>query len=54
MCEAMPGFHIFTGSYYTSAFFKQGKIRPLTTMFSTGFFSSKLGVLENVGTGMTK
>ncbi len=32
MCETMPGFHIFTGTYYTSAFFRQGKIRPLTTM----------------------
>ncbi len=28
MCETMPGFHICTGSYYTSTFFKQGKIRP--------------------------
>ncbi len=32
ICEAMSGFHIFPGTYYTSALFMQGNIRPLTTM----------------------
>ncbi len=56
MCEAMPGFHIFTGSDYMSAFFRKGKIRSLTTIkktFST-FFFSKLGVSETVDTEMIK
>ena len=29
MCEALPAFHTFTGSDYTSAFVRKGKVRPL-------------------------
>ena len=28
MCDALPGFHAFTGSDYTSAFVRKGKVRP--------------------------
>ncbi len=55
MCEAMLGFHILTGSYYTSVFFMQGKIRPLTTMEKSLalFLFFKLGLLDNGDTEMT-
>jgi hypothetical protein len=29
MCRAMPAYHSFTGSDYTAAFFRKGKITPL-------------------------
>ena len=29
MCKAMPALHAFTGSDYTAAFCRKGKIRPL-------------------------
>ncbi len=32
LCQAMLGFHHFTGSDYSATFFKKGKIRPLQIM----------------------
>ncbi len=32
LCQALLGFHHFTGSDYSAAFFKKGKIRPLQIM----------------------
>ena len=32
MCAALPGFHAYTGSDYTSAFVRRGKIRPLALL----------------------
>ena len=32
LCRALPAFHLFTGSDYTAAFSRQGKIRPLKTL----------------------
>ena len=31
-CAALPGFHAFTGSNYTSSFSRQGKVRPLALL----------------------
>ena len=32
MCAALPAFHSFTGSDYTSAFVRKGKIRPFLNL----------------------
>ena len=32
MCDALPGFHAFTGSDYTAAFNNKGKIKPFKIM----------------------
>ena len=32
LCTALPAFHVFTGSDYTEAFSRKGKIRPLKTL----------------------
>ena len=32
MCHALPAFHAFTGSDYTSAFVRKGKVRPFATL----------------------
>ena len=32
LCRALPAFHVFTGSDYTAAFSRKGKIRPLKTL----------------------
>lgn len=32
LCAALPAFHAFTGSDYTSAFVRKGKVRPLATL----------------------
>ena len=32
VCRALPAFHVFTGSDYTAAFSRKGKIRPLKTL----------------------
>ena len=31
LCRALPAFHVFSGSDYTAAFSRKGKIRPLKT-----------------------
>ena len=35
MCAALPGFHAYTGSDYTSAFVGRGKARPLASLVKT-------------------
>ena len=37
LCEALPAFHAFTGSDYTSAFVRKGKVRPLKTLEKPGY-----------------
>lgn len=32
LCAALPAFHAFTGSDYTSAFVRKGKVRPFKTL----------------------
>jgi len=32
LCAALPTFHAFTGSDYTSAFVRKGKVRPFKTL----------------------
>jgi len=32
LCAALPGFHAFTGSDYTSAFVRKGKVRPFARL----------------------
>ena len=32
LCRALPAFHVFTGSDYTAASSRKGKIRPLKTL----------------------
>ncbi len=49
LCQALHGFHHFTGSDYTPAFFKKGKMRPLQIM-ETSYVDtfSQLGMSENL------
>ena len=32
LCRALPAFYVFTGSDYTAAFSRKGKLRPLKTL----------------------
>ena len=32
LCRVLPAFYVFTGSEYTAAFSRKGKIRPLKTL----------------------
>ena len=57
MCNALPAFHIITGSDYTSAFNKKGKIKPLKLLqdnvdFQSAF--SELGSEEELLTVLFK
>lgn len=44
MTRALPGFHAFTGCDYTAAFFRKGKVRPLSIM-EKGDFVTSFGML---------
>lgn len=35
VCQALPGFHAFTGSDYTAAFVRKGKIKPYNLLVSS-------------------
>ncbi len=49
LCQALLGFHHFTGSDYTAAFFKKGKFRPLQIMEKSYVDTlSQLGMSENL------
>lgn len=35
ICEALPGFHTFTGCDYNPAFFRKRKKRPLSILYNS-------------------
>jgi hypothetical protein len=43
LCRALPGFHAFTGSDYTSAFYKKGKKRPFKILEESQAFQKAFG-----------
>ncbi len=49
MTQALPGFHAFTGCDYTAAFFRKGKVRPLSLM-EKGDFVTSFGILGKTET----
>ncbi len=53
LCQALLGFHHFTGSDYSAAFFKKGKIRSLQIMEKSYVdIFSQLGMSENLVVAM--
>ncbi len=50
LCQALPGFHAFTGCDYTAAFVRKAKIRPLAVMEKYDFIPTfaQLGESETV------
>ena len=45
MCNALPALHIFTGSDYTAAFNKKGKVKPLKLLQDNVDFQSAFSEL---------
>ncbi len=49
LCNALPGYHAFTGNYYTATFFNKGKVRPLGIMEKSYIQAfAKLGVKKEL------
>ena len=51
VAKALPGYHLFTGSDFTSAFWRKGKVRPLQLMRKNQKFIdifSKLGLFDTI------
>ena len=40
LCKALPAFHAYTGSDFTSAFVRIGKIRPLSLLENSPIFQN--------------
>ena len=45
MCNALPALHLFTGSDYTAAFNKKGKVKPLKLLQDNIDFQSAFSAL---------
>ena len=57
MCDALPGFHAFTGSDYTAAFNNKGKIKPFKIMEGNEEFQNAFapfGLRESIDCGTLK
>ena len=46
LCKALPGFHAFTGSDYTSAFFQKGKLKPFSYLSASDEFQNAFANLS--------